>query len=203
VLRKAADVEQFQRLPDPDGCTPPRVVCVANLHPRKRLGDLILAFEQIAGGVPDATLRFVGGGSAAEADRLSTLASDLGLADRVSLAGVTTDVAAEIQSSRVVALPSSCEGVPTALLEGMAAGRPVVATNVGHVASIVDDGVEGFLVTPGDVLSLAERLLRLLSDPELAAGMGRAARARAASHDVRVVARILFDTLREVARGAI
>jgi len=203
VLRKAADVEQFQRLLDPDVSTPLRVVCVANLHPRKRLGDLILAFEQIADCLPGATLRFVGGGSAIEADRLRTLATDRRLGDRVSLAGVTTDVAAEIAASRVVALPSSCEGVPTALLEGMAAGRPVVAANVGHVSSIVDDGVEGFLVAPGDILSLAERLLRLLSDPGLAAAMGSAARARAASHDVRVVARILLDTLREVAGDAI
>jgi glycosyltransferase involved in cell wall biosynthesis len=199
VLRKAADVARFERLPDPDASTPLRVVCVANLHPRKRLGDLILAFDEIADCVPAATLRFVGGGSAAEAERLTTLAADRRLADRVSLAGVTTDVASEIASSRVVALPSSCEGVPTALLEAMAAGRPVVATNVGHVASIVDDAVEGFLVTPGDILSLAERLLRLLSDPELAAKMGNAARVRASRHDVRVVAKILLDTLREVA----
>jgi glycosyltransferase involved in cell wall biosynthesis len=85
----------------------------------------------------------------------------------------------------------------------MAAGRPVVATNVGHVASIVDDGVEGFLVTPGDVLTLAERLLRLLTDAKLATFMGRAARARAASHDVRVIARTLLQSLKAVSLGAV
>jgi glycosyltransferase involved in cell wall biosynthesis len=202
VLRKAADVEPFQCVPDPDASTPLRVVCVANLHPRKRLGDLILALAQIADCVPEATLRLVGGGSAAEAERLRALAADHGLAERVSLAGVTTDVPSEIASSRIVVLPSSCEGVPTALLEGMAAGRPVVATNVGHVASIVDDGIEGFLVTPGDILTFAERLLRLLSDPELAARMASAARTRALAHDVRIVARVLLGTLREAAGGA-
>jgi glycosyltransferase involved in cell wall biosynthesis len=203
VLQKAADVERFQRLPDPDASTPARIVCVANLHPRKRLGDLILALEQIADCVPDATVRLVGGGSAVEAARLMALAAERRLADRVSLAGVTADVAPEIASARIVALPSSCEGVPTALLEGMAAGRPVVATDVGHVASIVDDGVEGFLVTPGDVLTLAERLLRLLTDAKLATFMGRAARARAASHDVRVIARTLLQSLKAVSLGAV
>jgi glycosyltransferase involved in cell wall biosynthesis len=203
VLQKAADIVRFQSLPDPGDSTPARIVCVANLHPRKRLGDLILALEQIADCVPEADLRFVGGGSGPEAARLIALAAERGLSDRVSLAGVTRDVVPEMASARIVALPSSCEGVPTALLEGMAAGRPVVATNVGHVASIVDEGMEGFLVAPGDILSLAERLLRLLSDPALAARMGQAARRRAAAHDVRVVARTLLDALRRAARQVV
>jgi glycosyltransferase involved in cell wall biosynthesis len=203
VLQKAADVERFQRIPDPEESTPARVVCVANLHPRKRLGDLILALEQIADCVPEATVRFVGGGSAAEAARLRMLAVERGLGERVSLAGVTADVVPEIAAARIAALPSSCEGVPTALLEAMAAGRPVAATAVGHVASIVDDGVEGFLFTPGDILTLAERLLRLLTEPALAAAMGAAARRRAAAHDVRVIAPTLLRTLRAVALQAV
>jgi glycosyltransferase involved in cell wall biosynthesis len=89
--------------------------------------------------------------------------------------------------------------VPTALLEGMAAGRPVVATRVGHVASIIDDGVEGFLIAPGDVPALADRLTRLLTNADLAASMGRAARKRAARHDVRVIAGVLLTALREAA----
>jgi glycosyltransferase involved in cell wall biosynthesis len=198
VLRKAADVARFAQLRDPDASTPPQIVCVANLHPRKRLGDLILALEALVASVPGATVRLVGGG-ADEAARLTALAADRGVSGRVSFAGVVRDVAPEIAASRIVALPSSCEGVPTALLEGMAAGRPVVATNVGHVASIVDDEVEGFLIRPGDVTTLAERLRRLLIDRDLAASMGQAARRRAASHDVRAVARTLLGSLRAVA----
>lgn len=201
VLRKAADVAHFQSVPDPhpDPTTPARIVCVANLHPGKRLGDLILALEQVRRFVPEADLRLVGGGSPAEAARLTELAAERGLAGAVSLAGIAADVAPEIASARVVALPSSREGVPTALLEGMAAGRPVVATRVGHVASIVDDGVEGFLIAPGDVAALADRLTRLLTDAHLAASMGKAARKRAARHDVRVIAGVLLTALREAA----
>ena len=199
VLGKAADTARFGRLPDPDASTPARIVCVANLHPRKRLRDLVMALPQVRRHVPDAEVRFVGGGSADEAARLTALAEELGLADGVSLAGSKADVAPEIAEARIMALPSSCEGVPTALLEAMAAGRPVVATSVGHVSSIVDEGVEGFLVQPGDIASLADRMIRLLSDRALAARMGRAARARAAAHDVRVVAGRLLTALREAA----
>ena len=199
VLRKAADVARFARIPDVDATVSPRIVCVANLHPRKRLGDLVLALERVRRAVPDAELRFVGRGSADEAARLTVLAGDLNLAEAVSLAGGLADVAPEIAGARVVALPSSCEGVPTALLEAMAAGRPVVATRVGHVASIVDDGVEGFLISPGDVGALADRLIRLLTTPGLAARMGQAARTRAAAHDVTVIARTLLQSLKAVA----
>jgi glycosyltransferase involved in cell wall biosynthesis len=199
VLRKAADVARFARIPDPSDATPPRIVCVANLHPRKRLGDLVLALEQIRRRVPDAQLRLVGGGNDAEAARLAALAAERGLAGAVSFSGPCADVAPELAAARVVALPSSCEGVPTALLEGMAAGRPVVATAVGHVASIVDDRVEGFLVAPGDIAALAERVTRLLMDPVMARQMGRAARARAATHDVRLIARTLLEALKAAA----
>ena len=199
VLRKAADVGRFQRIPDVDASTAARIVCVANLHPRKRLGDLVLALERVRRHVPHAEVRFVGGGSAAEAARLTALAARMHLSAAVSLAGGVADVAPELARARIVALPSSCEGVPTALLEGMAAGRPVVATSVGHVASIVDEGIEGFLIAPGDVLALAERLTRLLTMPEVAASMGQAARLRAASHDVAVIARTLLASLRAAA----
>ena len=199
VLGKAADVARFQRIADPDASTPARIVCVANLHPRKRLGDLISALEQVRRRVPGAELRLVGGGSATETARLMALAADRNLSEVVTFAGVTADVGPEIAQARVMALPSSCEGVPTSLLEGMAAGRPIVATNVGHVASIVDDGVEGFLITAGDVTALADRLVTLLADPSLAASMGRFARLRAASHDVAAVARKLLTALQAAA----
>jgi glycosyltransferase involved in cell wall biosynthesis len=199
VLRKAADVARFRALADPELTTPRRIVCVANLHPRKRLGDLVVAFERVLREVRDAELRLVGGGSEAESDRLMALAAHLGVAERVSLAGLQADVVPEIAQARIVALPSSCEGVPTALLEGMAAGRPAVATDVGHVGSIIDDGVEGYLVALGDVAALADRLTRLLADPALAARMGRAARRRAAAHDVTAVSRRLLGVLRVAA----
>jgi glycosyltransferase involved in cell wall biosynthesis len=199
VLGKAADVARFQAVPFPDESTPLRIVCVANLHPRKRLGDLVTALAQVKTSVPNAELRLVGAGTLADEQSLRTVAAKAGVEGSVTFAGLISDVAPEIRMARVVALPSSCEGVPTALLEAMASGRPVVATNVGHVSSIVDEGIEGFLVRLGDTTAMADRLTRLLADPVMALRMGRAARSRSMAHDVRVVSRRWLDALRSVA----
>jgi glycosyltransferase involved in cell wall biosynthesis len=192
------DVERFQASPDPSPTAPPRIVCVAHLHARKRLSDLVRAIAIVRQQIPGVELHLVGGGSADEAERLRALAVNTGVAGAVTLTGMLEDVAPEIAAARVMALPSSCEGVPTALLEGMAAGRPVVATNVGHISSIVAHGVEGFLVPPGDVTVLGDRLTQLLLNDALAARMGKAGRARSKDHDVRVVSTRLLDALRRV-----
>jgi len=200
VLRKAADVAPFMALPLPTVETPMRVVCVANLHPLKRLGDLITAFDQVRREVRSAELRLVGGGNDRERERLMHLAVSLGLAEHVSFAGSVRDVAAEVAQARVVALPSSTEGVSTALIEAMAAGRPVVATRVGHLHTIVDEGVEGYFVEVGDVCAMADRIVRLLCDTRLATAMGLAGRRRAARHDVTDVARDVVRALRDAVR---
>ena len=78
----------------------------------------------------------------------------------------------------VVVLPSYREGLPLAVLEAMAHGRPVVATRVGGIPDLVEDGATGFLVEPGDVDGLRAALLRLLADPELRRRLGNEARRR-------------------------
>jgi glycosyltransferase involved in cell wall biosynthesis len=75
-------------------------------------------------------------------------------------------------------LPSINEGTPVSAIEALAAGRPVVATRVGGVPDVVREGEDGFLVEPGDVDALADRLARLAADPELRARLGAAGRAR-------------------------
>ena len=167
ILGAAADLARFQSIPAPPvPSTLQRIVCVAELHPRRRLDDLAQALERVQHDVPGAELRLVG----------------------------REDFASELDDARILALPSWGEGVPAAMLQGMAAGRPVVAAD--HGGAIVDHGVEGFLVVPGDVESLADRLTRLLLDRPLAAAMGQRARTRSADHDVRVVARRLLRALR-------
>jgi glycosyltransferase involved in cell wall biosynthesis len=75
-------------------------------------------------------------------------------------------------------LPSSNEGTPVSAIEALAAGRPVVATRVGGVPDVVDDGEDGFLVEAGDTDDLADRLGQLARDPKLRERMGRAGRDR-------------------------
>jgi glycosyltransferase involved in cell wall biosynthesis len=78
-----------------------------------------------------------------------------------------------------VVLTSANEGTPVTLIEALAAGRPVVATRVGGVADVVDDGETGHLVRKGDTHALAERLALIAADPERAAAMGAEGRRRA------------------------
>lgn len=195
ILGKAADVRRFSDLPAPSPTGPPRILCVANLHPRKRVGDLIEALPAVRRLVVDAELRLVGAGTDEARQALVDRAQRAGVADIVSFAGHVADVTPEVAEARVMALPSSCEGVPTVLLEAMAAGRPVVATRTGHVESIVTDGVEGRLVDVGDVSALADRLAEILTDDSLARRMGEAARLRASRHDVVATAGRLLDVM--------
>lgn len=201
VLGKAALVRRFAALPPPDAATPPRIVCVANLHTRKRLGDLVAAVAAVRADLPDACVRFVGADTTGEGERLRAQAAALGIEAACEVAGRRDDVATDLAEARVFALPSGCEGVPTAMLEAMAAARPVVVTDVGHVASVVTDGVEGYVVPAGDVAALTSRLRTLLLDPRRADAMGRAARVRAFAHDVGVVAGRLAGVLRGAAAG--
>ena len=202
VLGKAASIDRFLSLPPADASTPPRIVCVANLHALKRLGDLVVAVSRLRAELPEVRVRFVGADRTGESERLRRVARDAGVEDACEIVGFHSDVAGDIAAARVFALPSGCEGVPTAMLEAMAAARPVVVTDVGHIRSVVDDGVEGFLVAPGDVGALADRLRTLLVDPVRARAMGEAARVRARAHDVRTVARRLRSVLERAAAGA-
>lgn len=206
ILGKAADVRRFLALPPVDAHTPDRIVCIANLHALKRLPDLLAAVARLVSRHPDVRVRFVGADDSGEGQRLRQLAAQLGIGDRCEITGRHDDVAADLAAARVFALPSGREGVPTAMLEAMAAARPVVVTDVGHIASVVRDGVEGFLVPVGETGLLEARLHILLSDRGRAATMGDAARRRAAHHDVAVVAARLRETLESAAarvrRGA-
>jgi glycosyltransferase involved in cell wall biosynthesis len=109
--------------------------------------------------------------------------ADLGLERHVRLCGnvPSAEVARRLRASDALLLPSLNEGLPTVLLEAMACGVPVVATDCGGVSEAFTDGVEGFLVPPRDAKALAEALARLWRDPELRARMGEAGRRTATS----------------------
>jgi glycosyltransferase involved in cell wall biosynthesis len=97
------------------------------------------------------------------------------------LLGTRYDVPAILARAHAACLPSRAEGLSNALMEAMTAGLPAVATEVGGNAELIEDGVTGFIVPPGDLRSLAARLSLLLSDREGARRMGAAARRKAGS----------------------
>jgi glycosyltransferase involved in cell wall biosynthesis len=110
--------------------------------------------------------------------RLEQLAHDLGVARSCLFLGYQQDVAPWFAVSDAVVLTSASEGTPATLIEALAAGRPVVATDVGGVSDVVDHGETGFLAPAGDTEALATELALLAYDPALRTRMGTTARER-------------------------
>jgi len=119
-------------------------------------------------------LALVGDGS--DRARLAALAAALGIPDRVHFTGLRSDIPDVLADLDVVALTSRNEGTPMSLIEALAAARPVVATDVGGVRTVVRDGLTGHLVAADDVAALVAGLGRVLGDRGAAAAMARAGR---------------------------
>jgi glycosyltransferase involved in cell wall biosynthesis len=133
---------------------------------------------------------------------LRDLASELGVSDRVEFVGFVPAVGTELARLDVLVVPSLVpEGFGLTVIEGMAAGLPVVAPDAGGPADIVTDGVDGVLVPPGDAVALASALRRLASDPPTRQRLGDAARRRAADFTPARSAAALGAALRTAARG--
>jgi glycosyltransferase involved in cell wall biosynthesis len=141
----------------------PLLVNVANLKPAKGHDILLAASAQLKAAGFRHVLWLVGEGQ--ERQRLEALRLALGLTDTVQFVGAEDDVRARLAAADVAVLASRWEGMPTALLEAMAAGLPVVASRVGEIPDILDDGGFGRLVPPGDPTALASALADVLSDP--------------------------------------
>jgi glycosyltransferase involved in cell wall biosynthesis len=143
------------------------------------------------------------GAEGREAERVCHTIADLGLDRHVRLAGAipSAEVARRLAKSDVLLHASVDEGLPTVVLEALACGVPVVATDCGGVSEALTDGVEGFVVPPRDPGRLADAVQRLWESPELRARMGEAGRATATARFTLERQLDEFDALyREVAR---
>ena len=190
VIRQGVDPELFQ----PNGGPPEdpqtfRVISVAWLRWVKGLEWAVEAVRQLAAAGVPVELTIVGNdpkddvGEPSERQRILHAVADAGLEEHVQLVerAPSREVARRLQGSHVYLLPSLDEGLPTVVLEAMASGVPVVATDCGGVSEAVTDGVEGFLVPPRDAEALAAALTRLWREPELRQRMGEAGRRTATS----------------------
>ena len=143
----------------------------------KRTDDVLRAFRLLRDHGVDATLCMVGDGPEREQLEALRAASSASMRDCLFL-GYQDDVGPFFAAFDAFVLPSANEGTPVTAIESLASGCPVVATCVGGVPDVVEEGVDGFLVEPGDVEAIADRLGRLAADPELRARMGAAGRER-------------------------
>jgi glycosyltransferase involved in cell wall biosynthesis len=165
------------------GITPsaPVVGAVANVNPQKGHEYFVQAAALIKRRHPDA--RFIIAGAFYEthsgyADRIRDLARDLAVSDAIVFTGHREDTQRMFRAMDVCVLASvpRSEGAPTAAQESLAVGTPVVATDVGAVAEVVDDGMTGYVVPPLDAHAIARATLRILHDPALRERMSHAGR---------------------------
>ncbi|HEX8074996.1 MAG TPA: glycosyltransferase [Thermoleophilaceae bacterium] len=154
----------------------PVIGAVAVLRPQKALDVLVRAAAALAPEFP--RLRVLIAGEGPERAPLEALTAELGVEGNVTLLGQRSDVPDLLAASNLAASSSSFEGSPLALMECMDAALPVVATRVGGVPDLIDHGVHGLLVEPGDPDSLARALAELLRDPARARAMGERGRER-------------------------
>ena len=152
-------------------------VMVGRQSPEKDVATLIRAADLVAKKRPGFRLEIAGDGAARAGSE--ALTRELGLEGCVRFLGEVREIPQLLARSRLFVLPSLTEGISLTLLEAMAIGLPIVATRVGGNPEVVDDGVTGWLVPPGEPAQLAEKMLRLLDDDAETLRMGAAARARA------------------------
>jgi phosphatidyl-myo-inositol alpha-mannosyltransferase len=199
IVPNGVDVGAFAGT-EPRTDLPPgrRILWVNRLDAQKGFPIAVAAFSKVLAEVPDAVLVVVGEGKDREA---------LGLLTESARARV--DMRGAVPNEQVPAFHAACEAFVSpavgqesfgiALVEAMAAGLPVVATDIPGYREVVSDGVEGLLVAPRDPEALAAGLVRVLTEPGLATLLGEAGRVRALTFDWPVV----VDRLEELYRRAI
>ncbi len=191
VIRNGVDLDRYQRPRDRQtlrralGLHAARryVATVARFHPVKDHHTLLHAFAQVCSIIDDVDLLLVGDGPLR--GELQRLAQTLGIGERVQFLGVRADVPDILAAVDLFALSSVSEAASITLLEAMAAGIPLVVTDVGGNPEIVRQGIDGLLTPSGDATAMATAMRRLLEDRTRAGRMGRQAAER-----VRVLYRI-------------
>jgi glycosyltransferase involved in cell wall biosynthesis len=153
------------------------LIQVARLVPIKDHLTALRTVKQVAASLPQVRLVIVGEGS--EEPILRQSITENGLAEHVRLLGLRSDVARLLSAADVFLLSSLNEGIPLTVIEAMAAGLPVVSTDVGGVAEVVRGGQTGLLAPAGDAGALARQVLQLAADAELRRRLGQAGRERA------------------------
>lgn len=183
AIANGVDVARFHAEPGFDraafrqeliGGDHPLVVTIARMTVHKALPDLVAAAQLVVAALPDTHFLLAGDGPVRE--QLEAQVRELGLEASVHFAGFRDDVPHLLKAGDLFVLSSVTEGMPLVVLEAMAAGTPVVATEVGGIPTIIHDGVTGLLVPPSRPEELAAAILADLRDPERAQRMALAAK---------------------------
>lgn len=209
TIANGVDLDVFRPRAEPDAREDgsPIVGIVGRLVREKGYREFFEMARRVAGVRPD--VRFLVVGDALPTDRNSLKAAlhrwvrEEGLDERFIFTGHTEQVARELRRMDVFTLPSYREGLPVSVLEAMATGLPVVASDIRGCREAVVHGETGLLVPPRDAAALTEAVLALLENPEMARRMGRAGRRRAVELYDRRVAQRRYLTAIEAMRGEV
>jgi len=159
--------------------------------------DLLRAINSVRPLGFDVRLLALGPVDPADAEEISALVAANALQPFIADLGERTDCLEFLSAADAIALPSYREGFPMSLLEGMAAGLPVIATDVGGIPELVTDGRDGFVVRPGDIEALSEAIRRLAENPALQQRLALEARMTAQTHDSEATAASYLEVFAE------
>ena len=152
---------------------------VGRLSSEKGISLFLDVAHDVSAQMPECRFLVAGDGPLFEA--MVKKSQDLQILDRVLFAGFREDIPRVLAAMDLMVLPSTWEGLPNAVLEAMAAGKPVIATRVGGCIEIIEHGATGYLTDPGDREALTRRVIDVLSSPDRGRGLGEAGRRRALS----------------------
>lgn len=163
---------------------------IARFEEAKNHEALIEAFARLRSSDERfASVRIALVGSGPLEEKIKSLVYELGLSDAVSFLGVRDDISDLLHESKCLVLPSLYEGLPLTVLEAMAAGLPVIASAVGGIPDVVEDGSTGFLFDPHDRDALITAMSTILTKPSLAMDMGRAGKTAVIRYSVESITR--------------
>jgi glycosyltransferase involved in cell wall biosynthesis len=176
------------------------IIHIGNIRPHKGHGNLIRAVSLLKDMIDDFLVVSIGGEKyEGDVARIEQVASEAGVADVFRVLGRKENALSFVAASNIMANPSDHEGLPLAILEAMSLGKPVVATAVGGVPSVIESGVNGLLVPPGDPQALAASLKELVDDESLRQRLGAQAKADAlAKHGLEAMVRSVEKIYEEV-----
>lgn len=172
---------------------------VANFRPQKDYPNLLRAAQELMN--RDVPVRIIAVGQGPDEDEIRSLHWDLGLTDRVILPGFRDDAVRVMAACDAFTLASQWEGLPVAVMEALALGLPIVATDVGGMAEELTDGVDALLVPARDSEALANGIARIAEDTELRTSLAAASKRRAPEFGVDRTVEVIEAAYRSSARA--
>ena len=176
IVHNGLDLKQFHRIPPVVG-SKVSIVGIGSLVPVKRWDRLLRAAAELKRSRVDCLIQIAGDGRLR--GLLEQQAQELGITDCLEFLGYTENIQDLLANARFLVHTSDSEGCPNVVMEAMACGRAVVATDAGDVPSLVEDGKTGFVVPRRDEATLLARMVTLITDYDLCQRMGEAGRAKA------------------------